>query len=822
MEININIQKLKGQEVSTDDLIARIATGKAVLFTGAGFSLGTENIEGYEPPIARDLAKLISRLGGMEEETDLTYVSDFYLEYKDKSKLLELLKKCFTINKVSESHKSICKIGWKRFYTTNYDNSIEFSNLKAGKKIESVSSTESPDGYYKKNDICLHINGSIEKATEDSFNGEIKLSDSSYVSPDAFLESNWYYTFKKDLESSSAIIFAGYSLYDIEIKKILFRNPQFIEKTYFITRESPSHRETFSMKKYGQVLPIGIKGFAKLIEDNLEKITNDEFLETTEALVQYSTEEKETDIRDADVDSFLMHGAIKQQFIDSAISGVQEIPYLILRESLDKTVELLKERKNTLIFGELGNGKSIFLKEVASKLTNSGITTYTIEDEDGNYINDLDILAREKINCVVIIDGYERFYDLIQHYEVLQPDNITLLLAARTSEHEGIRTKLKDLSFSFYEINIDILSGDEVGCFVEIINNVGLWGDKASWPCERKSNYIKEKNHSQLSLSLLNILNSPQIKDRVANLTKVLFINKDYQDTVFAIALAEILDLRPNLSLVSEIALNHCIYDIKLRENTGFKGLFRTADNKILSKSSIFSLSLIQNHFSSAYIVDQLLKIVEKYNSLRNDGYSERSIFKSLLRFSFIERALPETNKKNNLTKYYEKLKIVVPWLKNDPHYWLQYGMSRLPYKDYPKAQSCFNTAYSLANSKSGYHTNNIDTQQARLFLLLSQSESNANLAFENFDKAHNLLSKLDNDVYKFRQVDRYQNVFESKFNSFSSKNKVAFEHACNFMVGEMERSDKIGEINIAEQKTIAKAKESIQGVINQIRCQRE
>jgi len=634
------------------------------------------------------------------------------------------------------------------------------------------------------------------------------------------LESNWFYTFKKDLESSSAIIFAGYSLYDIEIKKILFNNPQFIEKTYFITKENPHDRDVFLMKKYGHILPIGIKGFAELIEKNIDNIKTNDFIETTESLVLYNCEDKKHDIRDADVDSFLMHGSIKQEFIDSAISGIQEIPYLILRDSIDRSIELLKNNKNTLIFSELGNGKSILAREIASKLSKLGVPVYLIADEEGNYINDLDILAKEKSKCVVIIDSYERFYDLIEHYSISQPQNITLFLTARTAEHEGLRSQIKHLSFSLNEINVDILSDQEIANLVDIIDNVGLWGDKASFSRDRKISYIKQKNHSQLSLTLLNILNAPQIKDRVSLLTKELFKVKEYKDTAFAIALAETLDLKPNLSLVSEISLNNTIYDTKFRSNAYFKELFKITNNEILSKSSIFALSLLQNHFSPTYVVDQLLKVVEKYNTLKSNGYSERSIFKSLLRFSFIERALPEMNKKNNLTRYYEKLKIVVPWLKNDPHYWLQYGMSRLPYKDYAKAQAYFDQAYSLANNKSGYHTNNIDTQQARLYLLLAQSDSDPNQAFYYFENAHNLLSKLDNDVYKFRQVDRYQKVFESKFSIFSTKNKVAFTYACNSMIAEIEKSEKMGEINLSEQKTIEKAKDKLMNIMIQVKSQ--
>ena len=71
---------------------------------------------------------------------------------------------------------------------------------------------------------CVHINGYIGNLTESTLNTSFKLSESSYMRPEGFLNSPWYTIFKRDLERASAIIFAGYSLYDIDIKRILVSN----------------------------------------------------------------------------------------------------------------------------------------------------------------------------------------------------------------------------------------------------------------------------------------------------------------------------------------------------------------------------------------------------------------------------------------------------------------------------------------------------------------------------------------------------------------------------------------------------------------------
>ena len=106
----INIQKLKISEPSIEQLIQRLKSGKGLMFTGAGFSVGTKNILGKEPPLALELANKISSLGDFDKTNDLTYISDIYLEYREHGELLSLLKKQFTLTDVSPQHIDICNL----------------------------------------------------------------------------------------------------------------------------------------------------------------------------------------------------------------------------------------------------------------------------------------------------------------------------------------------------------------------------------------------------------------------------------------------------------------------------------------------------------------------------------------------------------------------------------------------------------------------------------------------------------------------------------------------------------------------------------------
>ena len=711
MDIQINKSTLKSEEVDVDLMLRKISTGKAIMFTGAGFSIGTSNVGKNEPPIASELSKQICALGSFPEDKDLRYAADFYVSNNhNKDKLISLLKKQYTLSSVADTHKNICMANWRRFYTTNYDKSIEIAAGDVGKIVECIDIDHSTVEYYKREDLCIHLNGSIDTLTSDSLENSFKLSTSSYISTDAFTSSDWFYYFKKDLERSSAIVFVGYSMYDIEIQRILFEDVTLKEKTYFITRENPDHKSMFTLSKFGHVLPVGLDGFSKIIEGNIELFSkaNDEY--NYQSLCEYDLADESNEIRDSNVEVFLMYGDLDDAFVDGAVSGKQRIPYLIIRESLEKILEFTESGQNTIIYSGLGNGKTVFLREIKAFLTLNSVRVFEVEDLDGDYIGDFDALVKTNDKVVILIDGYEPYVDLIRHYSLTHPKNINIIATARTADHERLRSVLSDTKFCFNELGIDELIDEEASLFVDIIDNVGMWGSYAGLSHERKVALLNKKNSLQLSLSLLHLLEAPQIKDKINSLLASLLSKPHFKETIFAIAIIEILDLPAEFSLISEVARNNEIYSSSLRENESFKHLFRLSSRRVITKSSLFSLFLIRNNFSSTYIIEQLQLIAGRFNSYNKKDYVQGKIFKAMLRFSFIERLLPEANKKGNLRNYYENLKVTIPWLKTDPHYWVQYGMANITFREYGKAQSFIDQAYALAEKKYNYYTSTIDT----------------------------------------------------------------------------------------------------------------
>lgn len=822
MDINIDKTRLKKQSIDYGELVDKISTGQAILFTGAGFSGLTKNIDGEEPSAAKELAHEICNLGEFPVDEDLRFATDYYMEHKPLAPLIELLKKKYTITQTHSFHDEICSARWRRFYTTNYDKSIEIASAKSGKLVECIDVSFPTNTYYKRDGLCIHLNGSIDSLNESNIETTFKLSTSSYISPESFTKTDWHYYFKKDLERCSAIVFVGYSMYDIEIQKILFENSDLKEKTYFITRKDPNPKTKFTLSKFGKVVPIGVEGFAKLINENTDSISSYDSEYHLQSLSKYDLSRDKIDVRDADVETMIMFGHINSASIDEAVLGEQIIPTLVIRDNLEQIKEFVANDKNVVVYGDMGNGKSILASELHSYLTANSYECYYVNDVEGDYISDIDHLAQSGKKVIVTLDGYERYLELLKHFSYSLPANINVVATSRTAEHERLRPELKEIKFEYNEICLDELSDDEISALIDIIDNLGMWGDKAGFSNQQKSGFIKSKNKSQLSLTLLALFNSPQFLDRIANELKPLLSDSEIKDTIFSIAFAEVLDIPVRKSIISDISGNDRIYSSDLKNNKNFKNLFHINGDGIKTKSSLFCLSLIRYHFSPTYVTQSLQKIAKRFNEYESKDYEQRTIFLATLRFSFVERLLSDTNKKASLKRYYENLKVSVGWLKNDPHFWLQYGMAQITFKEYSKAQQFLDSSYALAIKKDRYHTSNIDTQQARLFLLTAMQESEGHKIFELFSKAHSLLDKLGNDVYKYRQVDAYGDFYSSCYEKLSKGNQVAFHRACQKMEKSIEAGVRNGELDLFQQLPVRKAKDKLVNILSAIAEQRE
>lgn len=794
MITKLNAQQFRPMEVDFDYLIETISTGNAVLFVGSGFSRNAIGLNNSKMPTASELATDIGKLGNFDADDDLRYASEKFLRENEAKTLVEYLKDAFTVKNCLPHQTSISSAPWRRIYTTNYDMCIEESAKARGKRIDAVGIDDSPSDYLNNKNSCIHLNGSLMNLTAETLGSSFKLSNSSYLSPESFLTSSWHYPFKRDLEMCSALVFVGYSLYDIEIQKILYENEEFSKKTFFITSPTIKERERFTIAPFGHCIPIGAEGFAEKIEEKLPAFLSDIKVKPITSLTEYKPNEKDDVPRDADVEKFLLYGDLKNSHLERALSSDDGAPLLIRRFDLNQALEAALAGRHIVVLSDFGNGKTIFLRSLSFLLAQQGFPVYFAENNDFYNHHDLEILSKSTKRTYLVVDSYDQYLDFLRHFSDINPSNIVLILATRTPRHERARDELIDLKIFPDEFIIDELCDSEIGRFVNILGNIGFWEEgNISLPEKEKIRYIKIKNRAQLQQSLFSILQAPQMRSRVNEIIKSLWTKNTFKNTVFAISVLSAFDFPLKPSIISEVAGNDDIYNSSLRANDDFKNLFNVERGEIRSRSSVFSLSLIRNHFEHTYVVNEVLNIAKRMDEHANENFQHRLILKAVLRFSGVESLFPERQRINNLVKYYEEVKRKIPWLQKDPHYWLQYGMALLAYDDYTKAQRMIDSAYKIAETKNNYHTVHIDMVQSRLFLEMATKEHLANESYKLFGKAIDVLRSVPDDDKKYRYLDKVGELFTARFHSYSKGHKNEFLKTCELLSRNIQAySDKI------------------------------
>ncbi len=788
------------------DLIKKISYGNVLLFVGSGFSNKSKNVLNDSPPSVDKLIEEIKKLGNIEEnDLNLKDISDYYIEDlckfdpKKKTLLIEKLKDLYTIKHANEIHKTIVSLPWRKIYTTNYDNLIEFAGSQINKRIQSITIDDSTSEYYTKANGCVHINGYIETLGEDNLNTKFKLSHSSYLSSDSFVNSKWYYSFRQDLEHCSAIVFIGYSLYDIEIEKLLYDNEIFREKAFFIKSQSNMSIKDKKFERYGTVYKIGTDGFVNEINNSItlfEETKKEFFLEAFE---EYNIKDFDTNIEKittSQIVDFLYNGKLSDNYIINGITTEQKPPFLIERFIVDEIINELKSySKPICVLSNFANGKTIFLKELALKcmLNSLGRIVWLSSTDSKNYLQDLEKIVKSNQDFIIFIDDYGFYLDFLEHYSHLSPKNTKLILTERFTNHR--RLEIENInSIQMREFVIDKLNEEESRQFSKILQTTALDIKKAGKSEQEKMRYLQNDLNSEISSVLADLLKAPQIIERTKKATTEIFKSEDLKSMLFALCILETMNIPISYALISEISFCDNIFS-KLNKSKEIEELFHyeSFDNLFKIKSSIFAKFLIENLFGENpnYIVEQCLKILVKLEQIGSsdiDRY-QKEIRVNLLKFNFIENILPRSKKRNMLVKYYESIKRELPRHEKNPHFWLQFGMAHIALEEYEDAEKFLKYGYEQSKNREDYNTDYLDTQKARLLLkkaslgAIKQEES-----IKFFIEADNLLAAVPNNMYKYKIVSEYYNYFNTMKNLLSNKNKNIVMQASRNRLREIEK----------------------------------
>lgn len=242
--------------ISVEELERRLTKprpGRAILFTGAGFSDGAVNKDNKPIPLARKFAAHLAAELDEEPDIPLTVISELYNERKgDDRALLELLRKEFSTKTISDAQRQILKYPWKRIYTTNYDDVAEFARSPDDSIPDSFTRDRMPFNFESSTRQIIHLNGFVGDLSSSAQVDDFALTLSSYIDRSLF-SSPWATTLRQDFDLADIIVFVGYSLSDTDITNILGRNPDLRDKTVAVQWEGLSTSEQRFLERFGSV-----------------------------------------------------------------------------------------------------------------------------------------------------------------------------------------------------------------------------------------------------------------------------------------------------------------------------------------------------------------------------------------------------------------------------------------------------------------------------------------------------------------------------------------------------------------------------------------
>ncbi len=780
-----------------EEAIKFALNGEAILFLGAGFSVGGTNKKG-KLKVGAGLSHAICKELGIPESDNLTITASRYLyDAKCKRSLPEFitfLQEELECVGTSETQDTIISLPWKRIYTTNYDNAVEVSSKKKG--IERTSITITNARYEQGRNLeqaIVHINGYVNRLNEKSFFEEFKITDDNY-NRDGLLQSSWKQLFEADLTREKAIVFVGYSLqYDQELVRCI-ANLNIKNKCIFIDMADIKGDNEFKIMQYGELYKIGAQGFAEEIKNIIpiyqpqKKVIELMGFEKRDML-SYFCEEQFSSV---DVVNLLVKGNLEIKYIG------QEGYCIRRKERAEKVSGELEDHKVIILQSKLGNGKTIFLECLAYYLLES-YNVYFVRNID-NYIEDLQIIQSvPEVKNVLLVDDYGYYIKLIRELGKDFPDNLKLVLTSRTAINMNLYYDMVDKygydEEDIYIEDMDEMTDKEVKELVKLFNSNRLWGEFDTLSTSQKEKKIKRGYNANISQVFYLLMKSERIREKIEDVMKVLDQKLALKDFVMVQSINSLCRLKLsyadicNFVHISDSLLRSYSMDQKVRE------IVDVEKHQFIISSSIFAQYLVRKESINNEMIEMLEKIFKECS--RNDDWQKKYIVqrrylvsRSNIKLIFSGNKKLNAEEERKVFSYYDSIKNL-PTATDNPFFWLQFGITSLNLAEYDIAKIYFENAYANVNKMEDFDTFQIDTHYARLLMCyeMKTNRNNMDSAMLNFENAHNLLYENSNIGAKLNYVLRQTGLYEEYYELY--KGIMSDEDRSDFVHRAIEMSDK-------------------------------
>lgn len=766
--------------------------GNALLFLGAGFNYGAQNMDNEEFPLGSKLCERLIEDGKIDvtgesenDIKDLGYISERYLEKNTKRDLLKLLNNQFKCKKYTDDQKLVGKIPWKRIYTTNYDNVFEKISMDIGYDRESIMPEKRSSDVLNFNNAIVHLNGYINSVTEEKLDSTFKLLTSSYQKR-TIPESDWAISLQNDILNAKCFICIGYSLdYDLELQQIFAADEELKDKCIFVTL-NPSKRVRGNMVKFGEIYDKGIEEFAKELKKASSTFSTIDRTYTLNCLREVLPPVNNVTyaISDKDVANLFFNGTVKMETLFST----NHFQYIVNREYSQEIIDaIISECRAIILHSDMGNGKSILVRLLETMLLkqNKGKVYYL--DRINSFLrDDFDYICMEKGIKIVFIENYNRIIDspYAQIFSLYNRDDIRYIFTVRSYLNDNLycrfleQFKISENQIAMYDINV--MSETECIAMRNLLNKYSLWGNNSTLSQNNKLKHIQKRCVGEIKNVMLDVLKSDYMKKKIHKVIEELFENNDLKQITLLIFICEIVALELTLSDIT-LLLGKQSITTSFTRNNSIREFLDFKRNIVSLKSPLVAYHIIQSYDFNDDIERILRKVLLVLNSHSSINKYE-NMLRMLISYSNLRLIFSQKDSQVNeqIIGIYELGKELSYHEKN-PFFWLQYAIARMEIKDYKTADIYIQNATAYSEKKYNKELWQIEIQKARLLLEQTIQENNSIQAYKNFEQAHNILYNNETpDIhYPLRQVTLYNKYYVKFYDGFSSDEKRMFLWYC-------------------------------------------
>lgn len=797
---------------------SKIEAGTSILFLGAGFSAEATNINNVPIKDVSGLIKyLLSEIGiSSSDDYDLDAAAEEYHSVHGDAAIIKALHSNFRSKTVTEDQRIVVCQPWYRIYTTNYDDIVERICMEEKKSYTTKEVTDPVGPPMPDTSQLIHIYGNITRSSETEFKKHFLLTESQRDNS-PFIKTPWMRRFHDDVLAAESVVFVGFSLNDIDLRRLLGLLPrEVLKKVHFITRLPTARPILTRMRKFGEAYEIGLQGFSKHLGSKRTGLPKKQYLQAPTSLQEINfSQQLAAKVSSKDIENLLISGDVNLQLLAQSDLEGRPGSYTISRShnAYARAGQNAAGNRPILLHSDIGNGKSVSALQIAYLYSQKNFRVFRIQREPENIGDVVGFLQAVGDRSLVLLDDVMKFQNLASAILALGRSDILILATVRSAVLETApeRVKARLGNATYIEIDLNIPKRDESERIVNYLNINGLLGEYADLTEREKIEFVEKKCGGQLRDIVLSLYQTGALHTRVEEL--LVNVQKLNASTRNLIALSALLTYAgfqesSQLSVLSDLVDYSGNFE-DLRQTLvehELSSLVRMEAGDLVIRSPALAEFILKRVFSLQALLDIVkrgLFVLDKYYV--DDPEFER-LAKGLLKFSLYGRLIGGDAGSKIVENFYDECR-VLSFAAADPLFWVQRSICNMKGGHFDISFRFVETAYATARKRGNFDPYQIDTHHARLLLTQSIEEGvSANGEREKLAQAllRSVLDRKGDDLYHPLSVMRlYIELVDKWRSTLSIAQKLALKKAIDGATSSIAAFKHLGRFrNLNELKT--------------------